>query len=71
MSTTEGGLSFTFRDRKVPVTHASSITPEVAQLALESEVFRDWSNRCGKENEGKRIEVHSVELQSVDMFGSR
>lgn len=65
------GLSFTFRGRAIPVTFSSSISREEAELAVESEVFRNWSKRCEKENDGKRLEINSVELQNVDMFGPR
>ena len=27
--------------------------------------------RCEKEKDGKRIDLHSVEIQHVDLFGSR
>jgi hypothetical protein len=64
-------LTFNFRDQTVPVSFLSSISREVAQLALDSEVFKTWSKRCEREKDGKRIEVHSVEIQHVDMFGPR
>ena len=64
-------LTFLFRGSKVPVTHSDSVSPEVASLALESEVFCTWKSRCERENEGKHLELHSVEIQNVDMFGRR
>lgn len=64
-------LTFKFRDQNVPVSFVSSISREVAQLALDSEVFKTWSKRCERAKGGKRLEVHSVEIQHVDMFGPR
>jgi hypothetical protein len=70
-STSDNALEFEFRGAKVPVTFVSSIRPEVAQWALESEIFLVWSKRCEKEHGTKRLELHSVEIQSVDLFGTR
>jgi len=67
----DSNLSFPFRDRNVPVSFLPSISPDVAQQALESEIFRIWYKRCEKENGGRKIALHSVELQHVDMFGPR
>jgi hypothetical protein len=64
-------LSFIFRNRVVPVTVLSSVSPTVAQAALDSEVFKTWCKRCEVEKDGKRIELDSVEIQNVDMFGPR
>ena len=67
----ESELRFKFRNQNVPVSFLSSVSREVAQLALESEVFQTWSKRCEAEKEGRRIEMHSVEIQHVDLFGPR
>lgn len=67
---TKAALTFLFRGRKIPVTHGS-ISPEVAALALDSEVFGTWKSRCERENDGKQLELHSVEIQNVDLFGPR
>lgn len=64
-------LSFIFRDQRIPVSFSSSVSPEIAQSALASDLFRTWLKRCEKEKDGKRLELHSVEIQHVDMFGPR
>ena len=64
-------LSFRFRDKDVPVRYPSAISDDTAKLALKSEIFVEWYNRCEKKHGDKQIEIHSVELQSVDMFGPR
>lgn len=69
--TMDSELSFKFRNQSVPVSFLPSVSREVAQLALSSEVFKTWSRRCEAEKDGRRIDVHSVEIQHVDMFGSR
>jgi hypothetical protein len=63
-------LTFLFRGNNVPVTHPS-MSREVALLALESDPFQTWSKRCEQENGQKRIAIHSVEIQSVDLFGAK
>ena len=65
------GLTFPFRGQRIPVSYLSSICRETAQRALESNLFKTWVARCEKEKDGKRIDVHSVEIQHVDLFGSR
>ena len=72
MKTSSSGnnLLFNFRGRSVTVTYAS-VTKETAQMALESQLFRTWAGRCEKEHGNKRIEIHSIEIQSVDLFGAR
>jgi hypothetical protein len=70
--TEKSGLSFPFRNRRVPVTFLSSITFEYAQMALQCEPFITWYRRCEKvTSSNKRLELHSVCIQSVDLFGSR
>jgi hypothetical protein len=64
-------LSFSFRDQQIPVSYLSSISSATAKLALNSHLFKTWVTRCEKENDGKRIEINSVEIQHVDMFGTR
>jgi hypothetical protein len=63
-------LSFTFRGKKVPVTHPA-VDRAQAQMAVASEPFTKWYQRCEKPQGRKQIEIHSVEIQSVDMFGAR
>jgi hypothetical protein len=63
-------LFFTFRGKKVPVTHPA-IDRVQAQMAVASEPFTKWYQRCEKPKGQKQIEIHSVEIQSVDMFGAR
>lgn len=74
-------LSFPFRDRRVPVTVASSVPAAHAAAALQSQPFRSWYQRCEQQQhasdstasiaKNKHLEIHSVEIQSVDMFGAR
>lgn len=67
----DSDLSFVFRNRRVPVTFLPSISGQTARRAVDSEIFQTWSKRCEKENLGKKIEIHGVEIQHVDMFGPR
>lgn len=65
-------LSFPFRDRRVPVNYVSSVTAEQAKMAILSEPFITWYKRCEKvSTSNKRLELHSVTIQSVDLFGAR
>jgi hypothetical protein len=78
-------LSFPFRGRRVPVTYAASVPLEHARLAVESSIFQTWYRNCEQssssssssshggddQDNNKRIEIHGVEIQSVDMFGAR
>ena len=78
-------LSFPFRGRNVPVTYAASVPLEHARLAMESSIFQIWYRNCelsssssshgdsgtDDQDNNKRIEIHGVEIQSVDMFGAR
>ena len=64
-------LTFPIREQQIPVTFLSSICRETAQRALESNLFKTWVARCEKEKDGKRIDLHSVEIQHVDLFGSK
>jgi hypothetical protein len=63
-------LFFTFRGKKVPVTHPA-VDLVQAQMAVASEPFTKWYRRCEKPQGQKQIEIHSVEIQSVDLFGAR
>jgi hypothetical protein len=69
-TSSDEGLTFLFRGKNVPVTYPS-MSREVALLALESDPFQTWSKRCEQENGQQRIEIHSVEIQSVDLFGAK
>lgn len=68
-------LSFEFRGRRIPVTVAAGVPVEHARRALVSKPFVTWYQRCEASSSGrrssKRIEIHGVEIQSVDMFGAR
>jgi hypothetical protein len=70
MESADEGLSFTFRGKKVPVTHPA-VERTHAEMAVASEPFTKWYHRCEKPKGQKQIEIHSVEIQSVDMFGAR
>lgn len=64
-------LSFEFRGKQVPVSVASTVSPGEAQMALECKQFTTWAHRCEKAYGNKLIQMHSVEIQSVDPFGQR
>lgn len=70
-------LSFAFRGRQVPVTWSAAVTPEQAKMTLESKPFRKWVQRIetsasSHPGEPRRyVNIESVELQSVDLFGAR
>lgn len=63
-------LSIRFRDLEVPITHPA-VSRELVEKALDSEIFQTWISRTEKEVSNKKIILHGVEIQSVDMFGSR
>jgi ADP-sugar diphosphatase len=65
-------LSFPFRGRRVPVTKSDGVTTNDATLSVDSDPFKTWYLNCERETkDNKSIEIHSVELQSVDLFGAR
>ena len=65
-------LSFPFRGRQVPVSVAAGVPMEHAAQAVVSSPFCTWYQRCEQSGtDKKRIDIHSVEIQSVDMFGAR
>ena len=61
-------LCFQWSGKRIPVTHPS-IDRELALRAIESEQFKTWCTRCETTRNNKRIEIHGVEIQSVDLFG--
>lgn len=63
-------LTIRFRDCEVPITHPT-VSRELVEKALDSEIFQTWKSRTEKEVSNKKIILHGVEIQSVDMFGSR
>ena len=64
-------LTFQFRGKDVPVTFPT-MPHETAKRAIDSPPFQNWVQRCEASNDnGKTFEIHSVEIQSVDMFGAR
>jgi hypothetical protein len=73
MSKNESGplISFQFRGRTVPVSHVESVTRDEAVLAVHSSCFQNWVSRCEIPHGDKQIEIHSVLIQSVDLFGAR
>jgi hypothetical protein len=81
-----GNLTFSFRGNQVPVTWSAAVTPEVAEMTIQSKPFQTWVKRCQRasnENHSirliqdthqeptRRIDIESVEIQSVDLFGAR
>lgn len=72
MASNDPPISFQFRGKDVPVTYHSSVGRTAASMAVESKPFRDWVANISRVREGDRaMEVHGVEVQSVDMFGPR
>ena len=67
----DDSLSVPFRGRKVPVTYSLAVSRQHAEMVIASEPFQSWLQRCEKGNSKKRLEVHSIEIQSVDLFGPR
>lgn len=66
-------LFFHYKGNKVPVTFSPGVPRTHAVAALESTIFTRWYRRCEKQEDkdGNYIEIHGVEIQSVDMFGAR
>jgi hypothetical protein len=69
-------LCFPFRDRRVPVSYLSSVTAREAAMAIQSEPLTSWYRRFEKvsHDDGsdcKLLELHSVVIQRVDLFGER
>lgn len=62
----EPSLSVFFRGKPVQVTFPS-LSREIAKKTLESEPFCKWLQQCCATG----LEIESIELQSVDMFGPR
>ena len=64
-------MDFPFREGRVPVTYHPSIPREHAEAAIKSDPFVNWYKSCERAVGKRRMEIHSVEIQSVDMFGAR
>jgi len=63
-------LTISFKGGKIAVTYPS-VSKEHAEKAIDSAIFKRWKERCEKGVENKSINIKSVEIQSVDMFGPR
>lgn len=57
----------------MPVTFSPGVANADAIAAVESEIFSRWYRRCEKQqdNNGNYIQIHGVDIQSVDIFGAR
>ena len=66
-------LTVMFRGNEIPVSWSSAVTRDEAVKGLASEPFQTWLQRCmhGTGNTTQQLCVHSIEIQSVDMFGPR
>ena len=53
---------------EIDVIGDTGINDEILDKAIKSSVFNDWLNEATKE---KRWKIHTVTIQSVDMFGPR
>jgi hypothetical protein len=73
MSDQREALFFEYKGKKVPVTVSPGVAQADAIKALESEIFTRWHRRCEKQHDknGNYIQIHGVEIQSVDIFGAR
>jgi len=72
MAPKAASLTFQFREKIVPVTFHASIAPEVAKMATTCEPFQTWVKNCEQPStDGRMIDIRSVEIQSVDLFGKR
>lgn len=59
----------------------NEITPQIFEKVLDSVIFKDWfdslvdyiniNNRLNKLNKQNEFRVNHINIQSVDMFGSR
>ena len=67
----DSSLCCLFRGKEIPVTHPPNISGETVRLALSSPIFTRWLANCERSQDGKRLDLHGVELQSVDLFGTR
>lgn len=63
-------LHVLFRESRVPVKYPS-VSKECAEQAINCSMFKRWIERCEKVDGNKTMKVHEVEIQSVDMFGTR
>jgi len=64
-------LNISFRGNDIPVNY-SSVSKELAEKAIATPMFITWKERCEKKpDEKKYINIKSLEIQSVDMFGPR
>ena len=59
-------LSFQFCGKNVPVVHNASIPREVALVSIQSTPFLQWAAKSNRTYGTKRIDIRSVEIQSVD-----
>eukprot|EP00548_Thalassiothrix_antarctica_P011601 CAMPEP_0194159476 /NCGR_PEP_ID=MMETSP0152-20130528/77851_1 /TAXON_ID=1049557 /ORGANISM="Thalassiothrix antarctica, Strain L6-D1" /LENGTH=317 /DNA_ID=CAMNT_0038869045 /DNA_START=448 /DNA_END=1398 /DNA_ORIENTATION=- len=64
-------LTVTFRDVNIPITHPK-VSKKIAEKAIATPMFKTWLERCEKKPDNKKfINIKSVEIQSVDMFGPK
>jgi hypothetical protein len=73
MSEQNEALFFEYKGNKVPVTVSPGVAQADAIKALNSEIFTRWHRRCENQHDknGNYIQIHGVEIQSVDIFGAR
>lgn len=66
-------LFFQYKGNKIPVTFSPGVARADAVAAVESEIFTRWHRRCEKQQDknGNCIQIHGVQIQSVDIFGAR
>lgn len=63
-------LHFSFRGNKIPIEYAPGLTHTIVSIAISSELFRQWVRRTSSMTGTKRIDVHSLTIDSVTFFES-
>lgn len=57
-------------DKQVKIT-SKTVDPKTLCLALESKPMKEWLTRMDNLQQHKHLNLHSVNVQSVDMFGDK
>jgi len=58
--------------KKVPLTHEESVKPETVEEIVKSYVpFKEWVHKMSDKKTSSVLNVKSVHIQSVDMFGPK
>jgi len=63
-------IYFTFRGNQIPIDYAPGLTHTIVSIAISSQLFRQWVRRTSSMTGTKRIDVHSLTIESVTFFES-